>query len=68
MLPGTGLREERVECIVATTDGLVAGHLTIRLNAVFQTEQLPARVTDLDTGLTDVNAKSFPHLEEVLSL
>ena len=63
---GTSLREKGVESIITTTDGLIGGHLTIRLDAVFQTEQLPAGVTDLDTGLTDVNADGFTHDEKVV--
>ena len=29
----TGLAEESVESIIATSDGLVSGHLTVRLNS-----------------------------------
>ena len=36
VLAGTGLREERVEGIITTTNGLVGGHLTIGLDAVPQ--------------------------------
>ena len=43
VLTGTSLGEEGVESIITTTDGLVRGHLTIRLDTVFQTEQLPAK-------------------------
>jgi hypothetical protein len=64
VLPGTSLGEEGVESIITTTNGLVRRHLTIRLNTVFQAEQLPARITDLDTGLTDVDADSLSHLVE----
>jgi hypothetical protein len=65
VLSGTSLGEEGVEGIITTSDGLIGRHLTIGLDTVFQTEQLPARISDLDTGLTDVNAKSFPHFERV---
>jgi hypothetical protein len=68
VLSGTGLGEKRVEGIITTSDRLIGWHLTIGLDTVFQTEQLPARITDLDTGLTDVNAQSFPHFEEEMSL
>jgi hypothetical protein len=61
VLSSTSLGEEGVEGIITTTDGLVGGHLTIRLDSVLQAEQLPAGVTDLDTGLTDVNADGFTH-------
>ena len=57
MLARAGLAEEGVEGVVATSNGLVFsnGHLAIRLDAVLQAVELPARVTDLDTGLTHVD-------------
>jgi len=61
VLSGTSLGKEGVEGIITTTDGLIGRHLTIRLDTVFQTEQLPAGITDLDTGLPDVNADGFSH-------
>ena len=60
---GTGLREEGVEGIITATDGLVGRHLAIRLDTMFETEELPAGVTDLNTGLTDVDAECFAHVE-----
>jgi hypothetical protein len=59
---GTSLGEEGVESVINTTDSLVRGHLTIRLNAMLQAEELPAGVTDLATSLADVNGNSFSHL------
>ena len=61
VLAGTSLGEEGVESIVATTDGLVRGHLTVRLDSVLKAEELPAGVTDLDTGLSDVDGNDFTH-------
>jgi len=55
VLSSTSLGEEGVEGIIATTDGLVRGHLSVRLDAVLEAEELPAGVTDLDTSLTDVD-------------
>jgi len=55
VLASTSLGEEGVESIIATTDGLVGWHLTVRLDAVLEAEELPAGVTNLDTGLTDVD-------------
>ena len=55
VLASTSLGEEGVESIVATTDGLVGRHLTVWLDTVLEAEELPAGVTDLDTGLTDVD-------------
>jgi len=55
VLASTSLGEEGVEGIIATTDGLVRWHLSVRLDAVLEAEELPAGVTDLDTSLTDVD-------------
>jgi hypothetical protein len=55
VLAGTGFREEGVEGIVATSNSLVRWHLTVWLNTVLKAEELPACVTDLDTGLTNVD-------------
>jgi len=54
MLACTSLGEEGVEGIVTATDGLIARHLAIRLNAMLQTVELPASVTHLNACLTDV--------------
>jgi hypothetical protein len=55
VLAGTSLGEEGVESIITATDGLVRWHLTIWLDTVLEAEKFPAGVTNLDTGLTDVN-------------
>ena len=61
MFASSSLAEESVEGIITSADGLVRRHLAIRLDSVFQAEQLPARVTDLNTGLTDMNTYHFSH-------
>ena len=61
VLAGTSLGEEGVESIVATTDGLVGGHLSIGLNSVLEAEKFPTGVTNLDTGLSDVDRDDFTH-------
>jgi len=63
---GTGLTEEGVETVVTTANGLVAGHLTIGLDTVLEAEKLPAGISDLDTGLTDVDADGFAHVGRVV--
>ena len=70
VLTGTSLGEEGVEGIVTTADGLVGWHLTVWLNSVLEAEELPACVTDLDTGLTDVDGNDFSHyeVEEVVKI
>jgi len=62
VLAGTSLREEGVERVITTSNGLVAWHLSIWLNAVLEAEKLPACVTNLDTTLTEVKAKDLTHL------
>ena len=59
VLAGAGLAEEGVEGVIPTTDGLVTGHLTIRLDPVLQAVQLPARVADLNPGLADVDGDTL---------
>jgi hypothetical protein len=66
VLAGTSLGEEGVEGIITTTDGLVRGHLTVGLDTVFQAVEFPAGITDLDTGLTNVNGDNFSHIEGVV--
>ncbi len=65
VLAGAGFGEEGVKGVIAATDGLVRGHLAVRLDSVLEAEQLPAGMANLKTGLTDVDGKSFTH---VLSL
>jgi len=55
VLASAGLAEEGVESIITASDGLIRGHLTVRLDTVLEAEQLPAGVSDLDSGLTDVD-------------
>ena len=55
VLASTSLGEEGVESIIATSNSLIRGHLSVRLNSVFETEEFPAGVTYLDTGLTNVD-------------
>jgi len=64
MLASTSLGEEGVERIITTTNGLVGWHLTIRLDAVLQAEELPASIADLNTSLTEVQAKNLTHVCE----
>lgn len=49
------LAEEGIEAIVSGSDGLVRRHLAVRLNAMFQTIQFPAGITDLDSSLSNMD-------------
>ena len=55
MLSSSGLGEESVETIISGSDGLVRGHLAIRLDAVLETVELPAGVADLAPSLAHVD-------------
>jgi len=61
VLACTSLREEGVERVVTTANGLVTWHLTIRLDAVLEAEKLPAGISNLDTALTEVKAEDLTH-------
>jgi len=56
---GSCLTEERVERVVSPSDRLVAWHLTIGLDAMLQTVQLPAGVAHLHSGLADMDADAL---------
>jgi hypothetical protein len=59
---GTSLGEKGVEGVITATDGLVGRHLTIRLDTVLETVELPATVTHLNTGLAEMERKNFTHV------
>jgi hypothetical protein len=61
VLPGAGFGEERVERVVLDTDRLVRRHRAVGLDAVLKAEKLPARVTDLDASLADMDANDLAH-------
>merc|ERR1719407_351389 len=61
MFASTCLAEERIECIVTSANGLVTRHLTIWLNAMLKAEQLPTCITNLNTTLSEMEAKHFTH-------
>jgi hypothetical protein len=61
MLPCPSFRKKCVKCIITTADGLVTGHLTIRLNAMLEAEEFPARIANLNTTLTKMKAEDLTH-------
>merc|ERR1711935_760585 len=61
VLAGTRLGEEGVERVVTAANRLVRRHLTIGLDAVFEAVELPAGITNLDTGLADVDRDTLTH-------
>lgn len=60
MFPGPSFTEESIKTVVPTTDSFVRWHLPVRLDPMFEAIQLPARVSDLNSGLTDMNGNAFP--------
>jgi hypothetical protein len=60
MFASSSLTEECVERVVTASNCFVRGHLTVRLDTVFQTVQFPTGITDLDSGLSDVDGDTFP--------
>ena len=66
VLASSGLREEGVEGIITTSDGLVRRHLSIRLDSMLKAVQLPACVTDLATGLSQMYGDAFTLKKRVL--
>ena len=55
VLARASLAEEGVERVITTSDRLVTRHLSIRLDAMLQTVQLPACIANLYSGLADVD-------------
>jgi len=55
--------EEGIEGIITTSDGLVTGHLAIRLDAMFQTVEFPAGIAHLDSSLANMDADTFTHFD-----
>merc|ERR1712038_1388768 len=61
MLACTSLGEKGVEGVITSSNSLVTGHLTIRLNAMFQAVQFPTGIANLATCLTDMNKDTLTH-------
>ena len=62
MLSRAGFGEKGVERILSATQRHVRRHLTVRLNAVFQTVQFPTGIAHLHASLTHMDADHFPHI------
>jgi hypothetical protein len=58
------LTEEGVERIIGNSLGSVRGHVAIWGDTVLEAVQLPALVTGLDTGLTEVDRDTFCESEK----
>lgn len=56
---GSRLAEEGVETVVTPSDCFVWWHLTVGLDAMFETVKFPTRIADLDTSLTNMYWDAF---------
>merc|ERR1719225_889689 len=61
VLASAGLGEEGLEGVIP--EGLVRGHVSIWLDAVLKAVELPTGVTNLATGLADVDGDALTHDE-----
>jgi hypothetical protein len=61
----TSLREKGVETVVAAANGFIAWHLSVWLDTVLEAVELPTSVSDLNSGLADVDRDAFSHFQEV---
>lgn len=59
MFAGSSLTEKGVVAVISAPDSLVRWHLTIRLNAMLETVQLPTGITNLGTSLADVDRNAL---------
>ena len=59
VLSGSSLAEECVESIISNTNRGVGSHLSIGSNAVLNAVELPALVSNLNTGLAQMNRDTF---------
>ena len=64
VLASTSLAEESVKAVITTSNGFVRGHLTVRLDAMLKAVELPAGITNLDSGLANVDGDTLTLQEE----
>ena len=51
----SSFREESVEGVISSANGLVGRHLPIRLDSMLQAIEFPTGIANLATGLTNMN-------------
>ena len=57
MFSSSSFREEGLEGVIS--EGFVRGHVAVRLDAMFQAVKLPTGVSNLATGLADVDGDAL---------
>jgi hypothetical protein len=61
VLASRSLREEGVEGIILYSWSLVAWHHSVWLNSMLKAVQFPARISELNSSLSNVNRKNLSH-------
>ena len=59
MFPSPRLAEESAVWVVVVARHLIWGHRAIGLDAMLEAVELPAWISDLDAGLTNMDADTF---------
>ena len=59
MLSSSGLAKEGVKGVISSTDSLVRRHLAVGLDTMLETVELPAGISDLNTGLSSVDRNTL---------
>ena len=59
VLSSASLTEEGIKGVVSSTDGFIGWHLSVRLDAMLQTVELPAGIADLHSGLSNVDGDTL---------
>lgn len=59
MFPSSSFAEKGIKRIISPSNGFVARHLSIRLDPMFQTVQLPAGIANLYTSLANVDRNAL---------
>ena len=59
VLASSRLAKKGVERVVSSANGLIGGHLSVRLDAMLQTVELPTGIANLHTGLSHVDGDTL---------
>ena len=59
MFASSSFAEESVERVVSSSDTFVRGHLSVWLDTVLETVQLPTGIANLYTGLTNMDRNTL---------
>ena len=65
MFPSTSFAEKCVERVISATNCFVTGHLTVGLDAMLQAVQLPASISNLNSGLANMNRNTLALLKRI---